>query len=78
MIQLLNRILSKNGTKEFIKYGIVGVIGLIIDMGIYYLLVKKFEVHYPFSNNIQEILGLSMTIRMLDILISNIMRNNLS
>lgn len=72
MFDLVNKLLPGKGFKELIKYGIVGIIGLIIDMSIYYLLVEKIEIHYPFTASIKVILGISMNIRMLDILISNI------
>lgn len=37
----------KKGQKELLKYGIVGCVGLIIDMGLYYLLTKSWSVEYP-------------------------------
>lgn len=37
----------KKGHKELIKYGIVGCLGLVIDMGIYFLLTKVWLVEYP-------------------------------
>lgn len=65
-------LLKKKAVRELIKYGIVGIIGLVIDMGIYYLLVRKFSVHYPFSHLISGLLAGNMSIKMIDILISNI------
>lgn len=38
--------LMKKGQKELIKYGIVGCVGLVIDMGIYFLLTKVWLVEY--------------------------------
>jgi len=78
MFRLIKELLSRKGIKELIKYGIVGIIGLVIDMGIYYLLVKKFEIHYPFSITIKELAVLSMTIRMIDILISNVISQTIA
>lgn len=78
MLDLISKILARKGIKELIKYGIVGVIGLIIDMGIYYLLVRKLETHYPFSISIKELFGLGMSVRMIDILISNIISQTLA
>lgn len=78
MFDLVNKLLTGKGFKELIKYGIVGIIGLIIDMGIYYLLVEKIEIHYPISAFIKDILGLSMNVRTLDILISNIISQTLA
>lgn len=71
-------LLKKKGVQELVKYGIVGIIGLIIDMGIYYLLVPKFGVHYPFSYLISGLLDGNMSIRMIDILISNIISQTLA
>lgn len=56
----------------------VGVAGLIIDMGIYYLLVKIWSVHYPFSVAISNLLCGKMSEFMLDILISNIISQTLA
>ena len=55
-----------------VAYGIVGVIGLIIDMGIYWLLVDYFAVHYPFTSLLSRLLGGQMSVGMLDILVSNV------
>jgi putative flippase GtrA len=56
----------------------VGVVGLAIDMGVYYLLVRKLSVHYPFSSFISKMLGGNMSVGMLDILISNIISSTLA
>lgn len=65
-------LLRRKEVKELIKYGLVGIVGLCIDMGIYYLLVKKYSVHYPFSGFISQLLDGNMSIKMIDILISNV------
>lgn len=56
----------------------VGIVGLAIDMGVYYLLVRKLSVHYPFSSFISNMLGGNMSVGMLDILISNIISSTLA
>jgi putative flippase GtrA len=38
------------GLIKFIKYGLVGALGLVVDMGIFYLLNKKFGVNYVVAN----------------------------
>jgi len=78
MKQRINELLKSNALKQLIKYGMVGVVGLVIDMGVYYLLVNKFSVHYPFSVHISALLGGKMSIGMLDILISNIISSTLA
>lgn len=35
---------------KFVRYGIVGVFGLVVDMGIFYILHKMFGVNYIISN----------------------------
>lgn len=45
----------------------VGVVGFAIDLGVYYLLVVKYAVHYPFTPFISDLLGGSMSVKMLDI-----------
>ena len=55
------------------------MVGLVIDMGIYYLLVDKFSVHYPFSQAICDtLLGGKMSAGMFDILVSNIISSTLA
>lgn len=46
---------------QFVKYGLVGVSGLVIELCIFYLLVKVFQVHYFFSPSLSSILGISTT-----------------
>lgn len=73
----------KQGYKEFVKYGIVGVIGLIIDMGVYYLLVDVFHTAYPASELFGKLLswfgvaGATDT-QLADILISSIISSSLA
>lgn len=42
---------------QLIKYGLVGVGGLIIELILFYLLVKVFHVHYFYSNSLSSLLG---------------------
>ncbi|WP_280671204.1 MULTISPECIES: GtrA family protein [unclassified Dysgonomonas] len=66
--------------KELIKYGIVGVIGVVIDAGVYYLLVDMFAVHYSFSGAISsffESLGGRANVDTADALVSSIVSSSL-
>jgi len=74
----INSIIQRNSFKQLVKYGLVGIVGLVIDMGIFYLLVNTFSVHYPFSLTISSLLGGKMSVGMLDILISNIISQTLA
>ena len=74
----INKLSKKKSLRQLVKYGIVGFIGLAIDMGVYYLLINKLDVHYPFSHAISSILGGKMSVPMLDILISNIISSTLA
>jgi len=65
-------ILRSQSFKQLIKYGMVGVVGFAIDFGIYYLLVVKFSVHYPFTPFLSDLLGGNMSVKMLDIDTSHI------
>lgn len=78
MKQQISKLVKSDSIKQLIKYGLVGVVGLVIDMGVYYLLVTKYSVHYPFSAHISTLLGGRMSIGMLDILISNIISSTLA
>ena len=42
---------------KFLKYGIVGVLGLVVDMGIFYLLHEVLQVNYIVSNVISSSLA---------------------
>lgn len=77
MFEKLRALLKRKAIRELIKYGIVGVIGLVVDMGVYYLLVKQFEVHYPMSSFIIEQVGVNKSPWMIDILISSIIGQSL-
>jgi putative flippase GtrA len=39
---------------ELVKYGLVGVAGDIVDLGIFYLLVEIVEAHYCFSDAVSN------------------------
>ncbi|MDR1090848.1 MAG: GtrA family protein [Prevotella sp.] len=78
MRERIGKLAKQESFRQLVKYGIVGVVGLIIDMGVFYLLVKKFSVHYPFSSFISNILRGNMSVGMLDILISNIISSTLA
>lgn len=78
MREQIGKLVKQESFRQLVKYGIVGVVGLIIDMGVFYLLVKRFSVHYPFSSFISDMLGGNMSVGMLDILISNIISSTLA
>lgn len=78
MREKIDNIVKQKSFRQLVKYGMVGVVGLGIDMGIYYLLVRKLSVHYPFSSFISNLLGGNMSVGMLDILISNIISSTLA
>ena len=44
---------------QLIKYGLVGVGGLIIELVLFYLLVRLFHVHYFFSDSLASLVGTS-------------------
>lgn len=35
---------------QFIRYGFIGVAGLVIDFGIFYLFIKHLGIHYQIAN----------------------------
>ncbi len=78
MKRQISHLVKHKSVRQLMKYGLVGMVGLVIDMGVYYLLINKFSVHYPFSETISYILGGKMSIGMLDILISNIISQTLA
>lgn len=42
---------------RFLKYGLVGCTGLIVDMGLFYVLHEMFEVNYIVTNIISSTFG---------------------
>lgn len=77
MSEKLKLLLRSKTVRELIKYGIVGVIGLCVDMGVFYLLVRKFEVHYPITSTIIDLLEIEKSPKMMNILISSIIGQSL-
>lgn len=41
---------SNSDAVKFVKYIIVGVLGLVVDLGIFYLMNKQMEINYVISN----------------------------
>lgn len=78
MKQQIKNLSKRRGVRQLVKYGLVGLVGLVIDMGLFYLLVNKLAVHYPFSEAISSFLKRNMSVGMLDILISNIISQTLA
>jgi putative flippase GtrA len=78
MKKRISNLAKQEFVRQMLKYGIVGIVGLAIDMSVYYLLVVKFSVHYPFSFFISSLLYGNMSVGMIDILISHIISNTLA
>ncbi len=74
----IKEILRSQSFKQLIKYGMVGVVGFAIDFGVYYLLVVKLAVHYPFTPFLSELMNGSMSVKMLDIDTSHIIGSALA
>ena len=50
MISTFFKKYANHGITKFIKYGLVGGLGLIVDMAVFYLMNKKLGVNYVVSN----------------------------
>lgn len=77
----IEALIRKRYIKELIKYGLVGIVGLIIDMGIYYLLVDQYAVEYAassFFSGLLSFFGIGLSLRTIDILISSIISSTLA
>ena len=61
------KLTKKKAFREIIKYGIVGVVGLVIELSIFYILTKKLVVHYPISEQISLLLGVRTSVINVDI-----------
>lgn len=71
-------ILKSQSFRQLIKYGMVGVVGFAIDLGVYYLLVIILEVHYPFTPFLSDLLGGNMSVKILDIDTSHVIGSALA
>jgi len=71
---------KRESIRQLVKYGMVGIVGLIIDIGVYYLLTKIISVHYPFSSFITNLVEdfVSVDITKVDKLISHIISSSLA
>jgi len=49
--------LSSSDITKFVKYGFVGVMGLVVDMGVFYLMYNKLGVNYVVSNIVSSTLA---------------------
>lgn len=52
MREHITSLLKSNAFKELIKYGLVGLVGLVIDMGLFWILNNYLKIQYPFTDNI--------------------------
>ena len=57
MIEQLTTLLKSNAFKQLIKYGVVGLVGLVIDMGLFWILNDHLKIQYSFTGNIESIFG---------------------
>ncbi|WP_108821150.1 GtrA family protein [Dysgonomonas sp. Marseille-P4361] len=69
---------KKKGLRELVKYGIVGSVGMVIDMGVFYLLAVKFSVQYPFSIYIRDFLGDKIPLYVIDADVSHVISSLLA
>lgn len=69
---------KKKSVRELFKYGLVGLVGLVIDAGVFYLLTKKLSVEYPFSPQIRELLGGKMSISLINADVSHVISSILA
>lgn len=78
MKQQISSLAKHKSVRELVKYGIVGIVGLIIDIGIFYLLTQIFSVQYPFSVHIKELLGDKVPLHLINTDISHIISSTLA
>lgn len=64
--------------RQLFKYGLVGLVGLIIDLGVFYILAKILNVEYPFSAYIREFSGEKMSLHLINTDISHIISSTLA
>jgi len=74
-------ILKSKSFKELIKYGIVGGIGLAVDLGVFYFLAIALSIEYPFSEFIGgqlSVVGMSIEASTINVNISHIISSILA
>ena len=65
-------LLKSNTFNQLLKYGIVGGIGFIIDLGVFWLLNNYLKTHYLFSPFLSEFLGGKLSSNTIDTSISHV------
>ncbi|NDV78396.1 GtrA family protein [Dysgonomonas sp. 511] len=71
--------LSKNKSfRQLVKYGMVGAVGAVIDLGVFYILAVKLSVHYPSTAYVGELLNNRFPIDIIDTDTSHIISNVLA
>ncbi|ADQ78782.1 GtrA family protein [Paludibacter propionicigenes WB4] len=50
MISTFLKKYANHGITRFIKYGLVGCLGLLVDMAVFYVMNKKLGINYVISN----------------------------
>lgn len=78
MKKQVKELTNKKGLRELVKYGLVGTVGMAIDMGVFYLLAVKYSVQYPFSVYIRELLGDKIPLYVIDADISHVISSLLA
>lgn len=71
-------LIKSNTFKQLIKYGIVGGIGFVIDLGVFWLLNNYLKIHYPFSSHVSDLLGNKLATETVDTTTSHIISSVLA
>lgn len=72
MIEQTKTILKSNTFKQLIKYGVVGLIGFVIDMGVFWLLNNYLKMQYLPSVHISDLTSGKLSVETVDASISHI------
>ena len=78
MIKQIIDLLKSDIFKQLIKYGAVGLVGFVIDLGVFWLLNNYFKVHYSFSSDISNLAGGRLSVETIDTSISHIISSVLA
>lgn len=78
MIKQISALLGNDTFKQLIKYGAVGLIGFVIDLGVFWLLNNYLKVQYSFSSGISDLTGNRLSVETADASISHIISSVLA
>lgn len=78
MIRQVKTLIKSNTFKQLVKYGLVGLVGFVIDFGVFWFLNNYLKMQYSFSSGINVLVDGKFSIETIDTSISHIISSVLA